>query len=73
MSFHSWNFIFIQLFVQELFHFSNKKKTDNFKMSHNSHFRQKIHSLHMKGHNMEKNSILPNVTSNIKYFELKAT
>ena len=42
-------------------------------MSHNSHFRQKIHSLHMKGHNMEKNSILPNVTSNIKYFELKAT
>ena len=31
-----WNFMFIQLFVQELFHFSQKTENfDNFKMSHN--------------------------------------
>ena len=50
-----------------------KKKIDNFKMLHNSHLKQKIHSLHMKGHNMEKNSILTNVTLNLTYLELKAT
>ena len=42
-------------------------------MLHNSHLKQKIHSLHMKGHNMEKNSILTNVTLNLTYLELKAT
>ena len=32
----SWNFMFIQLFVQELFHFSKKTENfDNFKMSCN--------------------------------------
>ena len=32
----SWNFMFIQLFVQELFHFSKKTENfDKFKMSRN--------------------------------------